>query len=319
MATRIGIITPGGDASGINACIRAIVRESSYRGFETYGIYRGYQGLIEEDIKQLTARSVSNIIHQGGTMLYSSRCEMIKTAAGIKKAAGVLTRHGIRYLVIIGGDGSLQAGLKFAKIGIRVIGIPASIDNDVYGTEETIGFDTAIDVAIEAIDKIRDTARSFERIFIVEVMGREHGFLALEVGLASGSEYILLPEIEYNVDEIAKELKKAKHRGKNSAIIVLAEGAGNIFEISKRLEQKTGISTRASVLGYIQRGGAPSARSRKLGATFGVYAVGLIKKGMRDKLVALKNNRVQHINLESIKHRKTIDKALYEIAHRVSL
>lgn len=319
MTKRIGIITPGGDSSGINACMRAIVREASYRGFETYGIYRGYQGLIEGDIKQLTSRSVSNIIHQGGTILHSSRCEIIKTAAGIKKAALALTRRNIEYLIVIGGDGSLKAGLKLTNAGIRVIGIPASIDNDVYGTEETIGFDTAIDVAVEAIDKIRDTARSFERIFIVEVMGREHGFLALEVGLTSGAEYMLLPEIGHNLDKISRELKRAKRRGKNSAIIVKAEGAGDIFDTRRRIEQKTGISTRASILGYIQRGGAPSARSRKLGTTFGVYAVNLIKKSMHDKLVVLKDNKVRHISLKVIERRKILDRSLYEIARRVSL
>lgn len=319
MAKRIGVITPGGDSSGINACIRAVVREASFYGFNVYGIYRGYQGLIEGDIKQLTARSVSNIIQHGGTMLHSSRCQIIKTADGIKKAQRMLSCHGISHLVIIGGDGSLNAGLKLSKLGVSVIGIPASIDNDIYGTDETIGFDTAIDVAVEAIDKIRDTARSFERIFIVEVMGREHGYLALEVGLASGAEYIILPEIPYDAAGIGRELKKAKHKGKNSAIIVMAEGAGRVIEVAKQIERITGIQTRASILGYIQRGGSPSARSRKLGTFFGAYAVYLIRKGLRNKLVVLKKGKVSSLSLASIRRKKKISTLIYELAKRVSI
>ena len=316
---RIAIVTGGGDSSGMNACLRAIVREASYRGFETYGIYRGYQGLLENDIKELTARSVSNIIHIGGTMLRSSRCEEIRTAKGIKKAVNILSGHCIDCLIAIGGDGTLQAGLKISRSGIPVIGIPASIDNDIYGTEETVGFDTAINVAVDAIDKIRDTARSFERIFIVEVMGRRHGFLALQVGLASGAEYIILPEMKYDISAIARELKKAKSKGKNSAIIVFAEGAGDVVHVARQIEQKTGISTRASILGYIQRGGAPSARSRELVAAFGVYAVTLIGKGLGNRMVVMKGNRVRNISLQSVLRRKKIHKGLYWLAHRLSL
>jgi 6-phosphofructokinase 1 len=319
MSNRIAIITPGGDASGTNACIRAIVREARYYGFETFGIYRGYQGLIEGDVEQLDERSVGGIIQQGGTMLLSTRCKAIKTAGGVKTAAEELKRHGIDYLCVIGGDGSLKAASKLSRNGISVIGIPSSIDNDVYGTDETIGFDTAIDVAVEAIDKIRDTAKSFERIFIIEVMGRKHGFLALEVGVASGAEHIIVPEMRYNLNKICDELAAGKKKGKSSEIIILAEGAGKVLEIAKAIERKTGISTRASVLGYIQRGGAPSARSRTLGTLFGIYAVGLARKGLRNKVVVLKGNRITHIGLEAIRHSKTINRKLYQLNKHLAI
>ena len=318
MKKRIGIITPGGDSSGINACIRAVTREAIYAGFEVYGIHRGYKGLLEGDVRKMTARSVSNIIQQGGTILQSSRCEEIKTNEGIRSAAAELKRRGIGYLVIIGGDGSIRAGFRIAKFGIRIVGIPATIDNDVYGTDETIGFDTAIDVAVEAIDKIRDTAQSFERIFIVEVMGRRHGFLALEIGLASGAEHILIPEMPYDVAGLCKDLKEDKRKGKSSEIIVLAEGAGNTAELVSRIEKCTGISTRASVLGYIQRGGAPSARSRNLGIRFGSHAVDLIKKGIVNKVVIMRKGVVTHMSLSSARRQKRIDRSLYATAMRVA-
>lgn len=317
---RIGIITPGGDSSGINACIRAVVREGIYCGFDISGIYRGYQGLIEGDIKPLGLRSVGGIIQHGGTILRSTRCDMIKTQAGLSAARDELIKHKIGWLVVIGGDGSLKAGLKLSKAGIPVIGIPATIDNDIYGTDETIGFDTAVDVAIDAVDKIRDTATSFDRVFLVEVMGREHGFLALAVGLASGAEQILIPEIKYNLDKIAGEIKRAKDKGKASAIIIFAEGCGNVFEVAREIERKTNIPTRASSLGYIQRGGSPSGRSRMLGSEFGSYAVGLVKKSIKNKLVVLKNNKVSHIPLAAAAAgKKRIDKELYALVKRLAI
>lgn len=318
MKKRIGIITPGGDSSGINACIRAVTREAILSGFEVYGLYHGYKGLLEGDIRKMSARSVGNIIQQGGTILRSSRCEEIKTEEGIRKAAGELKKRGIGYLVVIGGDGSIRAAFRLSKFGIRTIGIPATIDNDVYGTDETIGFDTAIDVAVDAIDKIRDTAQSFERIFIIEVMGKRHGFLALEIGLASGAEHILIPEIPYNINTLCNNLKRDKKKGKTSEIIVLAEGACDTTELARRIEKCTGISTRASILGYIQRGGAPTARSRNLGTKFGSYAVGLIKKGITNKVIVIKKGVVRHINLSSTRRRKNIDKSLYATALRVA-
>lgn len=320
MAKNIAIITPGGDSSGINACIRAITRDAIYYGFRVMGIYDGYQGLIDGDIQELSIRSVSGIIHQGGTMLRSSRCTEIKTPAGLRQAVKRLAENKIDCLVIIGGDGSFRAGLRLLNKGVAAIGIPASIDNDIYGTDETIGFDTAMDVAVDAIDKIRDTAKSFNRIFLVEVMGREHGFLALAVGLACGAEYILIPEIKYNIEKICTELKKASAKGKTSEIIIFAEGAGNMHEAARKIERKTGIPVRASALGYIQRGGAPSARSRIIASLFGSYAVGLIRKGIKNQLVVLKNNKVSHISLSTASSRqKRIDNKLYALARHLSI
>lgn len=314
----IGIITPGGDASGINACIRAVTREAVYAGFDVYSIHHGYKGLIEGEIKKMTARSVGNIIQQGGTILHSSRSEQIQTEKGLRKAASQLKQYGIDYLVIIGGEGSLTAGHGLSKLGIKIIGIPASIDNDVFGTDETIGFDTAMDVAVDAIDKIRDTAKSFDRIFIVEVMGRKHGFLALGIGVASGAEEILIPEVPLDFAALCNRLNNDKKKGKSSEIIVLAEGTGNALDLAKRIEKATGISTRATILGYIQRGGAPSARSRILGTRFGSYAIGLIKKDIYNKVVVFRKGSVRHISLVTARRKKKIDRKLYASLARVS-
>lgn len=313
MTLKLAIITPGGDAPGMNAAIRAVVRASLREGWDVFGVYRGYQGLIEKDIKQLTHRSVSGIIHLGGTILKSSRCQEIKTEQGLKKAVSTLKELNIDYLVVIGGDGSIKAAEKISKY-LPVICIPASIDNDVYGTDETIGFDTAIDTAVEAIDKIRDTATSFERVFVVEVMGREHGFLALSVAVASGAEVVIIPEIKYNLDKIAKKIKQDKQKGKSSEIIIFAEGAGNVEEFALKLETKTGIPTRVSSLGYIQRGGSPSARSRILASLFGEYAVKLIKERQKNKVVVIQNNKIYHLDVKTvIANEKQIDSHLLSI------
>jgi len=320
MSKRIGIITPGGDCSGMNACIRATVRDAIYHGFSAFGIYDGYQGLIDGNIQQMDARSVSGIIHHGGTMLRSTRCEQIKTEEGLGLAANQLMKNKIDFLVIIGGDGSLRAGARLSEKGIPIIGIPASIDNDIYGTDETIGFDTAMNVAVDAIDKIRDTAASFNRVFLVEIMGRKHGFLALAVGFASGAEYILIPEIEYDLDRICTELSQAKEKGKTSEIVVFAEGAGSIIDVAATIEHKTGIPARASSLGYIQRGGAPSARSRTIGSLFGSYAVRLIRHGSANELVVLESDNVSHIPLEiAAARRKEISKDIYALAKLLSM
>jgi len=304
MTKRVAIITPGGDAPGVNACIRVLVRKGLVGGLEMFGIYHGYQGLINDEIIRLDRSSVSGIIHHGGTMLKSTRCQEIKTPTGLARAVACLRKQTIDYLVIIGGDGSFTAGLKIARAGIPVIAIPGSIDNDVPGTDETIGFDTAVNTAVEAIDKIRDTATSFDRVFLVEVMGRKHGFLAQAVGIASGADFIIIPEAAYNLRRICAELIKDKAGTKTSEIIVFAEGAGSTMELTHKIELRTKVPVRVSVLGYIQRGGAPSARSRILAALFGNYAVDLIKKGIRNRAVVLINNSVRHIPLERSVHGK---------------
>lgn len=317
---RIAVITSGGDAPGMNAAIRAVVREAVYNKLEVYGIQRGYKGLLEGQMIPLTPRSVSGIINRGGTMLKTGRCPEMKTKAGLAKAVRNLKNKGIDALVGIGGDGSLKAATAISRHGIRAVAVPASIDNDVYGTEETIGFDTAIDTAVEAIDKIRDTADSHERVFIVEVMGREHGFLALSIGLASGAEIIMLPEIKYDTDKVCAEIKAEHAKGKTSMIIVFAEGAGDPGSLGKKITACTGLDVRISNLGYIQRGGSPHARSRVLACLFGGYAVKLLLKGKTNRVVVLKNGKVSDIPFTSvIGKEKKIDTAMYKLAMELSI
>jgi|YNPBryBLVA2012_1023415.scaffolds.fasta_scaffold01310_12 6-phosphofructokinase 1 len=311
----IAVVTPGGDAPGMNACIRAVVREALVHGCSVYGVHRGYQGLIEGEIRPLDRHSVSGIINRGGTILKSTRCTRIRTAEGMRAAAAQLRRAGISHLVVIGGDGSLAAGYRLSRRGFTVIGIPASIDNDVYGTDETIGFDTACDTAVEAIDKIRDTATSFDRIFVVEVMGREHGFIALNVGVASGAEFIILPERPLPVAEVCAGLRSMRTLGKSSVIIVFAEGAGDVRAFAQAVEEGTGVPTRVSSLGYIQRGGAPSARSRVLAAQFGAHAVRLILRGARSRLVVLRRGAVTDAPFKSSVNRdRLLDVRIQKLA-----
>jgi len=317
----IAVITPGGDAPGMNAAIRSVVRIGSSYGFETTGIQLGYAGLLKEDFIYLDRRSVGGIIQWGGTILKSSRCEEIRTKTGIEKAAKILLKHNIDYLVIIGGDGTFKAGQKISKTsGIPVIAIPATIDNDIFGTDETIGFDTAIDTAIDAIDKIRDTAASFERIFLVEVMGREHGFLAINIALASGAEFVLIPEMKYNINTISEKIIKMKENGKKSIIIIFAEGAGNATEAAKKIEAITSFPARVSNLGYIQRGGSPSARSRILGTQFGNYAIDLIRKKKKNRAVVMQNCRINDIDLKLVtSNEKKIDLSQLDIIGKVAI
>lgn len=321
MKKNIAVITPGGDASGINACIRSIVRCGIYKGYRIFGIERGYEGLLNEEIIPLDLRSVSNIIQYGGTILKSTRCKIIRTPEGVRKASTILKKHNINWLIIIGGDGSFTAGGKISRIsGIPVTGIPGTIDNDVYGTDETIGFDTAIDVCIDAIDRIRDTARSFERIFVVEVMGREHGFLALNVALAAGAEFVIIPEIRQNLDDICKKIEYEKKSGKTSIIIIFAEGAGNPYRFAEKLKNKTGMDVKVSSLGYIQRGGAPSARSRILACKFGEYAIKLIDKNIKNCVVGIKSGMMISIPLrEVISKQKKIDKDIYKLVMKLAI
>ncbi|OGS44813.1 MAG: ATP-dependent 6-phosphofructokinase [Elusimicrobia bacterium RIFOXYD2_FULL_34_15] len=317
---KIAILTPGGDAPGMNACIRAVVRRSISSGMEVYGVMNGYQGLLDNNIFKMELRSVSGIINHGGTILKSSRCAEIKTDEGLSKAIATLKKYEIDYLVVIGGDGSIKAAEKISKFGISVIGIPASIDNDVYGTEETIGFDTAIDTAIEAVDKIRDTATSFDRVFIIEVMGREHGFLALEIGLASGAEFVFIPEFKFDLNKICEELKKDQQKKKTSVIMVFAEGCGDSRELAKKIFQCTGIDVKVSNLGYIQRGGNPSARSRNLASRFGSSAVDLILKDEKNKVVVLQECGIKAIPIEKVtSSEKNVSKDTLELIKKLAV
>jgi len=316
---KIAVITSGGDAPGMNAALRAVVRKAIFCGLEVTGIHRGFCGLMENEYSRMSLRSVSGIINRGGTILKTVRCPEVRTAAGMKKAVRTLKDLKIEGLIIIGGDGSLAAGTAIAKHGIAVINIPASIDNDIFGSDETIGFDTALNTAIEAIDKIRDTATSHERVFIVEVMGRHHGFLALGVGVASGAEFIIIPEIKTDLDSICKQIKQARQKGKTSLIMIYAEGAGDSHELAAKIQKCTGYETRVSSLGYIQRGGSPSGRSRILASQFGSAAVELIIKGKKSRLVVKTRGRITDIPFsKAIANTKRIDMAFYKMAKELA-
>lgn len=317
---RIAVITSGGDAPGMNAALRAVVRAAIFNGLEVFGIQRGYKGLLDDQLIKLTLRSVSGIINRGGTILKTGRCPEMRTAAGLKKAVTNLKKRGIEGIVGIGGDGSLKAAMAISRHGIPAVSIPASIDNDVYGTDETIGFDTAMDTAVEAIDKIRDTAASHERVFIVAVMGREHGFLALSIGLASGAEFILIPEVKLKIENICSQVKGEYKKGKTSIIIVFAEGVGNPYDYAKTINKSTGLEVRVSSLGYIQRGGSPQARSRILACLFGSHAVKLLMKKKTNRLVVFKNGKVSDIPFSMVlNNEKKIDMSLYKLAMELSI
>ncbi|MGQ9515432.1 MAG: 6-phosphofructokinase [Thermoproteota archaeon] len=312
---RIAVVTSGGDAPGMNAGIRAVVRTAIFYGLEVLGIERGYRGMIDGQVQPLTRRSVSGIVNLGGTFLKTARCEEMKRKEGIRRACDTLRKYLIDGVIVIGGDGSLRGAWEIHKAsGIPIIGIPASIDNDVAGTDYTIGFDTAVNTALGAIDKIRDTATSHERVFIIEVMGRNRGFLALHVGLAAGAEFILIPEIEYNLDSISRELKEAYMKGKKSSIIVMAEGAGDSSKIVKEIARKTGFDVRLSTLGYIQRGGTPTAFSRYLASIFGSEAVKLLLKGRGGLMVGIENGKITTHNLTYAWKYKALDRSIYRLS-----
>jgi 6-phosphofructokinase 1 len=285
---KIGVLTSGGDAPGMNACIRAVARCGVSRKLEVVGIRRGYLGMLEGDFVKLGSRSVANIIHRGGTFLETARCEEMKTKEGIAKANEILDRNGIEGLITIGGDGTFRGAAALAQAGdVKVIGIPGTIDNDVYGTDYAIGFDTAINTALDAIDKIRDTASSLPRPFFIEVMGRSRGFIALEVGIAGGAEDILIPEVETNVEQVALDIRRSFKKGKKSSIVIVAEGdeAGGAFAIAQQVWERLRMEYRICVLGHIQRGGSPTARDRVLASKLGAAAVDALVKGMSGFMV----------------------------------
>jgi 6-phosphofructokinase 1 len=301
---RIGVVTAGGDAPGMNATIRSIVRVATFHGLKVVGIERGYEGLVEGQIHPLGPRSVSGIINRGGTILKTARCEAIKTNQGIQRAKNTLKTNKIDGLIVIGGDGSLKAASELHEAsGLPIVGVPATIDNDVAGTDTTIGFDTAVNTALFTIDRIRDTATSHERVFVVEVMGRKRGFLALEVGLAEGAEFILIPEIKYNLQDISKKLRQGRSKGKTSEIIIMAEGAGNSTAVVKQIRKETGYDIRLTVLGHAQRGGSPTARSRILANQFGAYALELLLEGAKKNMVGIKGQRIVSVDLDMSRYR----------------
>lgn len=318
---KIGVITSGGDAPGMNAAIRAVVRYAISNNLEVAGIERGYSGLLSGQIVPLDLRSVGRIINLGGTILMTSRCPEFRTPEGISEAAEMLKSNNIAGLIVIGGGGSLKGALELSKSSdIPVIGIPATIDNDIAGTDETIGFDTAVNTAVDAISKIRDTASSYERVFVVEVMGRDRGFLALEVGFTAGASMILVPEIKFDLKEICERLITNQQRGKATSIIVAAEGIGDTQRLTKSIENNLPFEVRYSKLGYIQRGGSPTARSRRLASLFGIRAVDEILSGTTSSMIGICGTSIVCEDLEKVMgRRKELDENLFKLAMELAL
>ncbi len=318
---RIGVLTSGGDSSGMNAAIRAIVRKAIYHGIEVLGIRRGYTGFIEADLFPMDLGSVADIIHRGGTILRTARSEAFTTPAGRKKAYENVKRFNLQGLVVIGGDGSFRGAEIFhQEFDLPIIGVPGTIDNDISGTDYSIGFDTAVNTVVDAINKIRDTATSHERTFIIEVMGRESGCIALYAGLASGAETILVPEIPLTIDDVCERLKRGQKRGKLHSIIIVAEGAASGLQIGNQIKEKSGFDTKVTILGHIQRGGTPTAFDRILASRLGAKAVELLMHGENLAMVGMVSGNIISTGLkEVLQHKKTIPMELYELTDTLSI
>ena len=312
----IAVMTSGGDSPGMNAAARAVVRTALYEGVKVYGINNGYQGMLDDDIEELTSRSVSDLIQRGGTFLGTARCPEFKTPEGRRKVFENLVKRGIEGLVIIGGDGSLTGGSLLSKeTGLPIVGLPGTIDNDVWGMDYTIGCDTAANTIVDAINKLRDTASAHRRIMLVEVMGRNSGWLAMMSGIAGGAEFVLVPEVKFNIDSMCEEIKAMYDAGKRYSIIVVAEGAGSAIEIGKAVEEKTGIDTRVSVLGHIQRGGSPTVEDRMKASMLGEKAALAIISGASDIVFGFNEGKVVGVNLfEAVNNTKTLNPELVRLA-----
>ncbi|MCR4610405.1 MAG: 6-phosphofructokinase [Lachnospiraceae bacterium] len=306
---KIGVLTSGGDAPGMNAAIRAVVRQSIYKGKKVMGIRRGYAGLLEEEMYEMDSHDVSDIIQKGGTILQTARCLEFKEHEVNERAAKICAKHGIDGLVVIGGDGSFRGATELAKNGLNTIGVPGTIDLDIACTEYTIGFDTAVNTAIQAIDKIRDTSTSHERCSIVEVMGRGAGYIALWCGIANGAEDVLLPErYDYDEQKLVDHIIEGRKKGKQHHIIINAEGIGHSTSLAKRIEAATGIETRATILGYMQRGGSPTAKDRVYASTMGARAVDLLCEGKTNRVVGYRHGQIVDFDIiEALGMEKRID------------
>ncbi|MFC1709014.1 6-phosphofructokinase [Candidatus Omnitrophota bacterium] len=304
---RIGVLTSGGDAPGMNAAIRSVVRIAISRNLEVYGVYRGYSGLIDDEVKLFNHRSVSNIIGRGGTVLKTSRSKEFMTREGQEKAVETIKNHNIDGLIVIGGDGSYQgAEALYKKWGIRCIGVPGTIDNDINGTDYTIGSDTALNTALQAIDKIRDTVSALERIFVVEVMGRLSGYIALNVALAGGAEQVVIPERPFDIMQMCQEITEGYIRGKASWIVVVAEGVIKAQDIAEKITENTDLDTRMLVLGHIQRGGSPTAKDRVLATRLGAAAVDLLVKGESGKAVGIVSDNISAVSFQEALKKKQL-------------
>ena len=316
----IGVLTSGGDAPGMNAAIRAVVRRGLAHGVKMKGIYKGYDGLLNEEIVDMTARDVADTIGRGGTILYTARCLEFKEPEVQKRGAEILRKHGIDGLVVIGGDGSFQGASKLAALGINTVGLPGTIDLDIACTEYTIGFDTAVNTAMEAIDKVRDTSTSHERCSIIEVMGRNAGYIALWCGIANGAEDILLPEtFHYDEELLVQHIIESRKVGKTHHIIINAEGIGHSTTMARRIEAATGIETRATILGHLQRGGSPTAKDRMYASLMGAYAVKALVAGKSNRVVAYKHGEVTDFDIdEALNMKKELNPFHLEVARMMA-
>lgn len=317
----IGVLTSGGDAPGMNAAIRSVVRAGIFYGFKVLGIRKGYNGLINGDIFEMTSRSVSDIINRGGTILQTARCLEFTTEEGQQRGAAMAKVFGMDALVVIGGDGSYKGARALSKHGIKVIGLPGTIDNDIGCTDYTIGYDTAMNTVLDALDKIRDTAFSHERCSVIEVMGRHAGYIALNSGIAGGAEVVLLPEktFDFNKDVI-KPIIEGRNRGKKHYVVIVAEGVGGAIEMAKEIEEKTDIETRATILGHIQRGGSPTLMDRVMASKMGVKAVECLNNGIYNRIISFKNNQIVDIDIdEALETKKTIDEETINVAKILSI
>ncbi len=317
----IAVLTSGGDAPGMNPAVRAVVRTACQRGIKVYGVDRGYTGLINGDIHEMNLRSVSDIITRGGTILYSARCPEFKTEDGLQKAVATCKKFGIDGMVIIGGDGSFRGARDLSLRGIPCIGLPGTIDNDISCTDYTIGYDTCLNTIVQMVDRIRDTSESHDRCTVVEVMGRGAGYLALEAGIAVGATSIIVPEVEYDIErDVIARIREFQKTGKKHFIVIVAEGVGGTAEIAKKIEAETGVESRATILGHVQRGGSPTARDRIMASQMGSRAVDLLTQGIGNRVVGIRDNKIVDFDIfEALKMTKTIDMKDYELAHEISI
>ena len=317
----IAVLTSGGDAPGMNAAVRAVVRAGINKGMRVYGVYRGYNGLLNGDVQEMNLRSVSDIIGFGGTILYTARSEEFATPAGIKKAADFCRSIDVSGVVVIGGDGSFKGARALTNAGINCIGIPGTIDNDIACSEYTVGFDTAMNTAIQMVDRIRDTAQSHDPCSIVEVMGRRCGDIALQTGIATGATAILVPEIPYNIErDVIQRIVNTQKTGKKHFIVVVAEGVGKVAELANYIENRLGIETRATILGHVQRGGSPTLRDRVVASEMGFRAVELLEKNLGNRVVAMKDGKIVDLDInEALDMQRVFDEDLYKIAMTISI
>ncbi len=317
---RIGVLTSGGDSPGMNTAIRAVVRAALDKNIEVIGIRRGYNGLIDGETVQLTSKSVSEVIARGGTFLYTARSPKFKTEEGVLEAVESCKKLGLEGVVVIGGDGSFRGASDLSKHGIPCVGIPGTIDNDISCSEYTIGFDTAVNTCVDCIDKIRDTMQSHDRCSIIEVMGRNAGYIALNAGIATGAMAILIPEVPVDIEEhVIVRMKAAMNSGRHHFIIVVAEGVGNIDALAEKIKAEVGIETKTTILGHVQRGGSPTATDRVWASRLGYEAVKLLSQGIGDRVVAVKNGEIVNYDIQdALKMKKSIDKEMYKMAYTIS-